>query len=88
VPVIRSRPIASGIISGEDESRRGCAQWMTLVEHESVFADVTAVRTDQEGSTYAAYYHSDAFSRVDIYSTDGRRHALTPGGSELRQPFC
>ncbi|MFM8371961.1 MAG: hypothetical protein ACKOCO_06215, partial [Bacteroidota bacterium] len=62
---------------------QGVPQWMTLVEHESVFADVTAVRTDQEGNIYAAYYHSDAFSRVDIYSTDGRRHALTPGGSEL-----
>ena len=59
----------------------GSAQ--SYVEHESVFADVTAVRTDQDGNIYAAYYHSDAFSRVDIYSTDGRRHALTPGGSEL-----
>lgn len=62
---------------------QGVPQWMTYVEHESVFADVTAVRTDQDGNIYAAYYHSDAFSRVDIYSTDGRRHALTPGGSEL-----
>lgn len=61
----------------------GVPQWMTFVEHESVFADVTAVRTDEEGNIYAAYYHSDAFSRVDIYSTDGRRHELTPGGSEL-----
>lgn len=62
---------------------QGVPQWMTYVEHESVFADVTAVKADSDGNIYAAYYHSDAFSNVDIYSTDGRRHPLTPGGSEL-----